>query len=237
MNTINNEVNNATPANAAVASESEFNRPASYSFVEYDSAHAPVPSTGNRVSKCLYRSDSKEGHANSYIELLALTEADITEHLTVLMPHFVSYCESVQDDIIKALHKSKFTAVDASSISMDAVIDKLESAGEGRLNKDQVFSWFDAEMADTLLVAFADKLGVTDTPTEAEQEKLDLILATYRTKYGALAGGKSKFMPEEAEKLQQAIVVAEADQSSLGARFVARLVKMQEPEEDLLLSL
>ena len=43
MNTINNEVNNATPANAAVASESEFNQPASYSFVEYDSAHAPVP--------------------------------------------------------------------------------------------------------------------------------------------------------------------------------------------------
>jgi len=208
-----------------------------YAFAAYDAQHSPAPATGNRISKCLYRSDSKEALANSYIELPELAEAEVQEQLTVLMPHLISYLETVQDSIVKASHKSGYDAVQASAVALPAIIDKLESTGEGRLNKEAVFAWFDSSMADMLMVAFADKMGISDQPTEAEEERLSATLNVYRVKYGALAGGKSVYMPEEAEKLVKAIEVAGAADTSLGARFVARLNKMQEPEEDLLLSL
>lgn len=213
--------------------------PTSYSFQDYDAKHAPTASDGNRIAKCLYRSDNKEARTNSYVEVPSFTEAEVTDQLVVLMPHLITYLETVQDGIIKGYHTSSYTEVFESAIKLNAVIDKLESAGEGRLNKEQVFSWFDETMKDSLTVAFADKMGLSDEPSEAEEERLTAIVDAYRTKLGALAGGKSRFMPEECVRLQQAIDVAEADETPLGARFMQRLEKMQEPEQadELLISL
>lgn len=228
-NTMDTQSNSTNEENSAV--------PTTYSFQAYDSGTPAVPATGNRIAKCLYRSDSKDGLANSYIELPELSEDSIKEQMTVLLPHVVTYLESVQDEIVKTAHKGKYEAVQVEAVSLESIITRLESAGEGRLNKEQVFAWFDESLKDMLIVAFADKLGLSDEPSEEEAAKLDVIVDTYRIKYGALAGGKSRFMPEEAEKLKAAIEVAEAADTSLGVRFIARLNKMQEPEKDLLLSL
>lgn len=209
------------------------NEAISFPFSAYDSKNAPTEEENNRLSKCLYRADSKENYENAYVRIPLISEAEVTEQIDVLMPHIISYLEGVQDDIIKSHHKSGYTSVLATAIELSAIIDKLDSTDQGRLNKEKVFQWFDTSVKDMLVVAFADKLGISDNPSTEDEDKLNSIVSVYRTKFGALAGGKSVFVPSEAEKLQAAITATGADSTALGTRFLARLEKMKTPEDIL----
>lgn len=208
-----------------------------YTFESYNSAAPVTPAAGMRLSKVLYRSDNAEAKENSYISIPVISDAEVTEQMTVLLPHLVSYLQDQQDSIVKKAHTGGFSSVTLDQICLTAVIDLLESTGQGRLNKEVIFAWYDADVADALMVAFADKLGLSDTPTDEESEKVAVIVATYRKNFGALAGGRSMFMPDTASAMQRALEVTGANHTALGARFVKRLEDMINPPTNLLESL
>ena len=208
----------------------------SYNFADYIATAAPTVTADHRLSKCQYRGDNAEKLTSSYIQVPVFTDAEIEEQMPVLMPHLVSYLEDKQDSLVKVAHKAGFSGVDSSTIDLAAVIDLLEATGQGRLNKELIFKWFDADMSDSLTVAFADKLGISENPTAEDEARVAGVIASYRVKFGALAGGKSTFVPEEAERLQRALEVTEAISTVLGARFNTRLEAMKKPA-DLLESL
>lgn len=237
MNTMNvNTTDTDTAGPAADTAPAATTAP----FQIYDAKLAPQDSTTKRVAKCLYRAPEKGApvlHTNSYVMVPMLDDKDIVDNIDVLMPHIAGYLCKVQDDIIKAAHKAGATEIAYTACSLAAIIDKLEESGQGKLNKEQVFAWFDSLMADKLMMLFGEKLGITAASTEAEIVKLDAILGAYKAQYGALAGGNSTFHNEAAQKLLDAIVACNAQDSRIGARFVARLGDMLKPAEDLLLGL
>lgn len=214
------------------------------SFRPYDSQLGEQPAlAGYRNVKCLYKVNKQTGRAagdNSQIRVEDnITEEVIVERIAELAPYLVGFLQGEQDKIVKKLHLAGMTLLSPNQYSLDEVIAALEASGVSqRVNKEMIEAWFVDTMYESLLVAFADKMGVTEHPTEEQQLKLDTVIGVYKAKFGSLASGKTHYRVEEADMLLKAIEVTGAETTSLGKRFVARLTKMKETTgNDLLLAL
>ena len=216
-----------------------------HTFKPYDSQLAiPVPD-GQRLVKCLYKTNLKTGKIageNSYILVPEkhLDEDVVVENVAILAPYISAYLQSVEDGIIKEHHKNGGKGFSDTFLSLAKILESLDAAGQGsRLNKEKIENWFGSEMMDKLMVAFADKMGVDLLqPTDAEIEKLAQVTGVYKAKFASLASGKTCYKKEEAELLQKALEVTEVLDTPLGARFNIRLEAMKSvTSNDLLMSL
>jgi len=212
-------------------------------FRPYDS-QLPVPDLkGYRTVKCLYKTPkgaTKAEYANSYIRVSDhITEQAVADKLADFAPYFVAYLQEQENALVKELHKRGETKVASDYLSLDTLLAFLEESNtSSRLNGDAIAAWFNDYMRDSLLIAFSEKMGLSDEPTAAELEKLAAILSTYENKYKSLASGKTAYRKEEAELLQRALEVTEADKTTIGARFYKRLEAMKTATaDDLLMSL
>lgn len=245
MNTTNtqidlNSISDATQAavDAGLDAQVDVN-----TFRPYDS-QLPVPViAGFRVVKCLYKVNPKTKVAaaeNSYIRVPAhITEEVVAARISELAPYLVGYLQAEEDKLIKERHIAGLERLTPEFLTLDRVIEALESAGVSqRLNKETIEAWFTAEMYEPLMVAFADKMGVGEAPTEEQTSKLSSILSVYKAKFGSLASGKTHYRVEEAEMLLRALEVTGAGDTLIGGKFVARLGKMKDSTSaDLLLAL
>jgi hypothetical protein len=198
-------------------------------FMPYD-AKAPVTETGLRTVKCLYKSSSGKNNVCALVAPLSVDE--INEKWESLMPHFVEFLQGEQDKLVKSLHTSDSAVFSASQIDLQAVINKLsEERISGRLNKEVLETWFNSELADSLTVLFADKLGISEEPTQAEADKLDSFIAVYKSKFAGLASNMVTYQVEECDKLLVALDKCEVDTGSdlIAARITERLEKMKNP--------
>jgi hypothetical protein len=204
-------------------------------FKPYDPKSPTAPVVGGRMVKCLYKATKVDGKlvpsklANSCLEIPYISEDAVKENMEDLLPHVVSYLETVQDAMVKNVHGTGATEAEETSFSISNILLHLEeSATSGKLTKEAAEGWFDSEVADNLTVLFADKLGVSDDPTEEEVEKLTQICKVYRTKIAALVGPKTFYTPDEAESLKKSINLTEANSTVIGSRFIKRLDQMIE---------
>lgn len=235
------DLNRATAQAAQVGIDAQVDVNA---FRPYDSQLGEQPAlAGYRNVKCLYKMNKQTGIAagdNSQIRIEdGISEEVVIERITELAPYLIGFLQGEQDKIVKKLHLAGMTLLSPKQYGLDEVIAALEASGVSqRLNKEQIEAWFTETMYEPLLVAFADKMGVTEHPTEQEQAKLDTVLAVYKAKFGSLASGKTHYRVEEADMLLKAIEVTGAETTNLGKRFVARLTKMKATTgNDLLLAL
>ncbi len=250
MNTLNTapaqalhaaDLNRATAQAAQVGIDAQVD---TNCYRPYDSQLGEQPAlAGYRNVKCLYKTNKQTGIAagdNSQVRIEdGITEEVVIERITELAPYLIGFLQGEQDKIVKKLHLAGMTLLSPTQYSLDEVIAALEASGVSqRLNKEQIEAWFSTEMYEPLLVAFADKMGVSEHPTEEQQAKLDTVIAVYKAKFGSLASGKTHYRTEEADMLLRAIEVTGVEATSMGKRFVARLLKMKQTTgNDLLLAL
>lgn len=207
-------------------------------YKPYDSQLPIAEIAGSRVVKCLYQKSSSQ--ASSYVRVPTkhLTEELILERIAELTPYVLTFLQDVEDSMIKADHKAGLLSVYTESLSLDKLIERLEAAEQGaRLNKEKIEAWFDDCIAEDLVTFFAAKMNISNEPTEDELAKLALVLGAYKKKFASLASGKTFI--KEADCIAMAKVIQEcgAGDSLIGSRFIARLDKMSQKEEDLLLTL
>jgi len=223
---MNTETNSTTP----ITDVSEVAR----KFKAYDPQLAiPVPE-GERLVKCLYKTNPKTGKAagvNSYILVSDshLSEQVIADNAAKLAPYVSAYLQSVEDKIVKDAHVKGSLGFSDKFLSLDKILAFLDEAGQGnRLNKEKIEAWFNSDMREPLVAAFAEKMGVSETPTEAELEKLAEITGVYSAKFASLASGKTAYRKEEAELLQKALEVTDCkDGNVIGSKFYDRLESMK----------
>ena len=209
-----------------------------FDFQDYDPKAVPALPAGHRMSKCQYKEDKKTGvkRDSSFLFLPEVVEPT-GDWLVTFMPHFIGMMETAQDKLIKAIHVNDVSTVQARDVDYAAILESLEATGEGRLTTEKVLSWFDTEVKDLLIVAFADNLGISNEPSEEEAKQLSANVEIYRTRYGALAGNNSVFVPEECDKLLKALVVTGVKDTGLGVRFTLKLEKIKADQLKVLPSL
>lgn len=204
-------------------------------FKAYDPKSPTATVVGGRIVKCLYKSIKVDGKmvasklANSCLEIPFISEEAVTNNMADLVPHIISYLETVQDSMVKTVHSTGTESVNETDFGISRILTTLEaSATSGKLTKEQAEAWFDSDVADNLTVLFADKFGMSDDPSEEDADKLVAICKVYKSKLAALVGPKTFYTPDEATSLVKAINMSEANSSVVGARFVKRLEVMIE---------
>ena len=149
---------------------------------------------------------------------------------------YVEQCiMNVQNDLVRKVTDSGRNIITDSDISMEAVAEYLEATDEniGRISKDKIAAWFKDEMEETLIVAFADKLGVSDTPTADEEKKLAQACKGYQDVFATLAAKQPSIDPKIGERLLSALDMIPASAFSLRIRGITEKA-MKQPEIDLL---
>lgn len=217
-------------------------------FKAYDSQLSIAEVKHTRIVKCLYKAtkDSKTGelveskNANSYVRIPTkhLTEEHIIAEIKNLAPHVLTWLQSLEDGMIKDAHKAGQLKIYPQTLSLGKLIEKLEEENtSARLTKEKIEAWFDEVILEVLSVKFADKMGLNESSSDEELNKLEAILNAYKAKFSSLAGGKTFIKEADCLAMIGVIKNCEADETALGSRFIARLEGMNKKEEDLLLAL
>lgn len=208
-------------------------------FLPYDSQLSIKDIDGTRIVKCLYQISAKSGdkvRENVYVRVPTkhITEEIVATEIAKLAGYVVTYLQEQESLAIKADHKAGATQVFTNFLTLEKVIEALEVKEAGaRLNKEKIGEWFSAELADNLEILFSDKIGEVD----GAEEKVAAVLNAYKLKFESLAGGKTFIKEQDCEAMVQIIKASEAEQSFIGARFIARLEGMRNKEEEVLMTL
>ncbi|PHQ81766.1 MAG: hypothetical protein COB66_01455 [Coxiella sp. (in: Bacteria)] len=237
MNTLNQVQNQATEPQAAESAEVSLHDLCG-SYKAYDSQLEIKEIGGTRIVKCLYQTNKNTNKKIRESEFVRIP----TEHLnlelveasaSMLAPYVLSFLQNAEEAMIKAEHKAGAISVYTRALSLSKVMDYLDTTDQGsRLNKDMITEWFAKEVATHLKELFIAK-GVS-------QEKLAFVLGAYEAKFCSLASPKANLVPEDCISmidLLEKVAAERGSPSSLDARFTARLEKLAEKENDLLLAL
>src|ERR1700674_4660994 len=148
---------------------------ANHNVVSYISG-TTKPFSGQRLVAITYKTVTyKESiHYNikresKAVSVPVIADDVITSNIVALVPHIRTLLENTQKSIIRELLDASNNVVSMpnKSISISECISYLESSDEsGRLTKESVGNWFDSSIADMLTLSLADKLGISDTPTD-----------------------------------------------------------------------
>lgn len=213
-------------------------------FRAYDSQLPIAEIAGTRIVKCLYQINPKtktKAQENAYVRLPTkhLTEEHICARVVELSPYILGWLQEQEDKEIKDLHKKGGLQVYTEYLSLDKIIEVLEAASESsRLNKEKIETWFTDKLEAELAELFGAKMGLNESSSEHEVNKLVLVLAAYKAKFAQLASPKSYLKEEDCLAMIKVIQsVDEARDSILGIRFVSKLGEMNKKVDDLLLAL
>jgi hypothetical protein len=203
-----------------------------HTVTNYD-PKASKPFTGQRLSKVTYKTITDKDNPlygvkrdSKCVSLPVIPVADVVTNINALAPYMVEYLHSVQDKIVREKIDAGATSIAMADINIPAIIDYLDTNNEsGRLTKESVAAWFNENIADNLTVTLADKLGISENPTDAESNKIIAVVEAFKGKISSLAGGKTAFEPKICKSLINALELAPAG-DVLATRFTARLNKM-----------
>lgn len=214
-----------------------------HSVVAYDPKSSKA-FTGQRLSKVTYKTvTDKESplygikRDSKCVSLPIFKSEEVVAQSAALAPYVIEYLQTVQDKIVRERIDAGATSISMQEISIAGCIEYLDSNSEsGRLTKESVAAWFNETIAEPLAVVLADKLGVSDTPTDAESNKILAVVDAFKGKVAALAGGKTAYEPKVCKSILNALELAPSG-DVLATRFTNRLNKMIEEhkaDEDLL---
>lgn len=214
-----------------------------HSVVTYDPKSSKA-FTGQRLSKVTYKTVTDKNSEfygikrdSKCVSLPLVQVSDVVANINALAPAVVEYLHSVQDKIVRERVDAGASSISRNEISIAACVEWLESNSEsGRLTKEVVATWFADTIAEPLAVVLAEKLGVGETPSDEESNKILAVVDAFKGKVSSLAGGKTAYEPKVCKSLLNALELAPAG-DVLATRFAARLNKMIEEakaNEDLL---
>jgi len=239
----NNEALHASQDLAAqvAATEQGMTATENYLFNDYD-PKTPISVIGKRTSKLLYKTNPKTHLAagkNSCVFLPAISGKDVESKLVELSEYLCGYLETVQDKMIRELHATGAASFSPDKVGIDSIISYLAStATVSRLSGDDIKAWFDSNMHDGLVVAFAESMSLDiEDITEEDLGRIEIVVGSYKSKFAMLASGKTVFKEEDIVSLTKAIAVCGLEEDMLGSRFAARLGNMKAKTDDMLLSL
>jgi hypothetical protein len=143
----------------------------------------------------------------------------------------------VQDEVIREACVAGRDSVSTSDIDVASIKQYLVSQAAGdRLTGDSIKEWFDSELADMLLLAFAEKMGIGDEPTEEQTKKLEQMVNVYRDKLASMAGGRTMYDGVTRSKLEKALQLVDCS-DGIGAKLAGKLKAMSEVSVEEMLGL
>lgn len=205
-----------------------------HTITEYISGTSK-PLDGQILARAIFkgRGSKPAAHKSQCASVPPIVASEVQENLASVMPHVLRLLQDAQNECLRETFLAGEKEITSEAINLQACICMLDADAKGsRLTGDDVRAWFTGEVEDHLVVVFADKLGIGEQPTEAQQKRLNQYVNSFREGFATLASGKTRFSPKNAEIYRNLLIGAGADESLIGARFASRLQEMQNASED-----
>lgn len=194
---------------------------------------------GERIARIVQKGKDEAGNdRQSYgVEVAEITFQQVSAWLTTsskLQDAVVDYVQGLQDACIRTRITAGRMEISADDVGLAAIEVHLDStvSESGRISEDKIKAWFAADLQDMLTVAFADKLGISDSPTDAESKKLEQIVSSYRDSMAKLAGRKTVLSGTVRQNLEKALSLA--PECSMKERLMDKLQGMAEAENNMM---
>jgi len=154
--------------------------------------------SGQRLAKIGYKTGKGKTEAkfkSVCVSLPVIADDRIKEQIPLLMDSIRQLCEDTQDKIIRGLYESRNGNLDSVSeddIGMIAIIGYLDSDNQGgRLTKEFLVEWFNANAMDNTAALIAEALKYGDDLSEEQLKTIEKHVNGYREVIASLAGGKT----------------------------------------------
>lgn len=187
------------------------------------------PFTGQRLATVTYKvnKETKLKPDSVCASIPQIQKEEVQDYIHRFMPHIIKLAEKAQDGIIRAIHESGASVVQSSAISMESILEYMEQESTGgRLTKVQVSEWFTNAIEEDLGVALAMRLGISDVPSDEEEERITKMVEQFKEGISALTSGATKYAPDMCVQLKKALAFAPQD-DAIAQKFIARLDTMQ----------
>jgi len=129
---------------------------------------------------------------------------------------------AVKELVIKGAQTVQFSELSVEKLEAYAAIAN-ESSGIGQLSEASIKQWFDADARELVIVALADKLGISDTANDADVKRLEQIANQLRDNLAKLSSKKPVQFDERVRKaLNMALEVSDTG-DNMTSRLLAKL--------------
>lgn len=198
------------------------------------------PADGHRLSILTFKTPSKEKNNAAYVKpdnlCVSIPQLSVKSIPDALSSAWQACFEDLQDACIRNLLVNEDgEVIKSKKFILDAEIDfaacaayAAASAVSGKLTKEVIGNWFDANLADALTVALANALQIGDTPTAEETAKLDVILKQHKDALASCAATIPNLPVKTAKSLANAVALAEDDR--IKSSLAAKLHKLANPK-------
>jgi hypothetical protein len=209
----------------------------SHTVTSYQSGKTK-PLEGQRLAKVTYKTDKVTGVKpdSKAVSIPLITWTEITPYIKALQGEFVDVVHKAQDALVRRKVEAGAASIHEDDISMSAVVSYLVEES-GRMTGEVIREWYKESLSDSLMIAFASKLGIPEDSagTTEQQAKLEKILKGYEDSFAKLASGKASFNDMQRTNMLKALELIE-DGDALKDKFVVRLSKVSN-DDDLLMAL
>lgn len=188
-------------------------------FVPLDSIKGKAVSAGNRWCKLIKKGENSKLVASVAVEIPASNgiPSELAQY-PAIQAYLVEAYEGLKNEAVKARAVAGDVTLDytcLSLVNLNSTATALnEASGIGQLSEERIKSWFDADARELVLVALADRIGVSETATPAEILKLEQIANQMRDNLAKLASRKPVQFDERVSKaLNMALDVSDTGDS------------------------
>jgi hypothetical protein len=208
--------------------------------VPMDSVKGKASSAGHRFAKLIAKGKNSKLAASVAVEVpcYKLPTPSELDSYPALRDYLIGSFEGLVNSRTKELIVAGAATVQYSDLALSYLNSHAaalnESSGIGQLSEAGIKSWFDSDARDLVLVALADKLGITETATDADVKRLEQIANQLRDNLAKLSSKKPVQFDERVRKaLNMALEVSDTG-DSMSARLLDKLNAVVSDDEMLL---
>lgn len=208
-------------------------------FFAMDKADNSKLHAGNRYCKLIKKGENSKLPQSLAIEVPMLTDAAMNDWLAnaTIRASVLAHIEGLRDSWLKEQASNGNMTVQYADITVDAVaahvLASARSGGLGQLSEASIAQYFEDNMREMLIVAFADRLGMSDTVSDAEVRKLEQLCNSTRDNLKKLASKKPVAFDERVRRALEWALDTTNTGDTMHTRLVAKL-NNQVSEDDML---
>jgi len=212
--------------------------------VPMDSIKGKQASAGHRFCKLIAKGKNSKLAASVAVEVpdVSLPSAAQLAEFPAVADYIRAAMEGLQAATVKSLVVSGASTVQFSDLSLAKLAITAsalnESSGAGQLSEAGIKSWFDSEARELVIVALADKLGISESANDADVKRLEQIANQLRDNLAKLSSKKPVQFDERVRNaLNMALDVVGTDDSNGMVERLQGKLNQAVSDDDLLVSL
>lgn len=163
-------------------------------FIPLDASKGRAVAAGNRYCKLIKKGINSKLGASVAVEVPSLRDVASYMLQPLVAEAVQEYIQSLQDAQIKSRAVAGAREVQYSELTpaaLELFLATSEDTGRiGQLSSERIVAWFEASARELLIVALADRLGISETASDADVKRLEQIANQTRDNLAKLSSKK-----------------------------------------------